>query len=149
MSRTILTEIDLPAAPDAVWALLADFGRYPQWNPFVRRITGETREGAALRISLAPRLSWTVGFCANIVAWQPGKAFAWAGGPHCLLHGRHFFELQASDDGQSTLLRHGEIFSGMLVRPLLWMLGADPARGYRAMNEAIKRQLAAAPPAAG
>ncbi|HRE17394.1 MAG TPA: hypothetical protein PLW86_10095, partial [Rhodocyclaceae bacterium] len=75
--------------------------------------------------------------------------FAWAGGPACLLRGRHFFELQASDDGLGTRLIHGEIFSGIFARPLFWVLGTDPARGYRAMNDALKLQLAAAPPPVG
>jgi hypothetical protein len=148
MSQTVQTEILLPASPDRVWAVLADFPAYPQWNPFVRQIDGKAEAGASLCIRLAPKLGWTVRFCASIVAWQPGKAFAWAGGPACLLHGRHFFELQASEDGQSTRLVHGEIFSGLFARPLIWMLGKDPAYGYRAMNDALRLRLSALPDAA-
>jgi len=148
MSRTIQTEILLPASPERVWAVLTDFKRYPEWNPFVREIKGQARDGEELCIRLAPRLSWTVPFCARVVACKESKAFAWAGGPKCLLHGQHYFDLQASTDGRETRLVHGEIFSGLLARPLLWMLG-DPARGYAAMNEALRRQLAAAPSDAG
>lgn len=141
MSLTIQTEILLPATPDAVWAVLTDFAQYPKWNPFIREIKGALVADGKLCVKWAPTLSWTMWFGPTVVALQPGLAFAWAGGPACLFRGRHFFELQSSEDGLTTRLIQGEIFSGMLARPLIFLLGKDPARGYRAMNEALKIRL--------
>lgn len=148
MSRTIATEITLAATPERVWAVLTDFAAYPEWNPFVRRINGKAEAGASLCIRLAPKLSWTVGFCAKLVVWQAQKEFAWAGGPAWLLHGHHYFDLQPSTDGRSTTLRHGETYSGLFTPLLFWLLGKDPTAGYAAMNEALKQRLAALPDAA-
>lgn len=147
MSRTIETEITLPATPAQVWAVLTDFAAYPEWNPFVRRIDGKAEAGASLCIRLAPTLRWTMGFCAKLVDWQAPQHFAWAGGPAWLLHGRHYFELQPSVDGHSTTLRHGETYRGLLTPLFFCLLGKDPAAGYAAMNEALKQRLAALPAA--
>ena len=41
------TEIDAP--PPEVWAVLTDFDRYPDWNPFIRAIVGDCEAGCASR----------------------------------------------------------------------------------------------------
>jgi uncharacterized protein YndB with AHSA1/START domain len=54
MRTEISREIEIDAPPDAVWAVLADTGAYPEWNPFVRRLSGELREGERLEAEIAP-----------------------------------------------------------------------------------------------
>ena len=49
--RQLRAEIDIDAPPERVWAVLTDLPAYPQWNPFIRRISGELREGASERFS--------------------------------------------------------------------------------------------------
>ena len=46
MTRRIATAIDIDAPADAIWRVLVDFPAYPEWNPFIRRITGEAKVGA-------------------------------------------------------------------------------------------------------
>lgn len=47
--------VDILAPVDAVWQVLTDFARYPEWNPFLRRVTleGEPAPGNYLRLSLS------------------------------------------------------------------------------------------------
>ncbi len=45
----ICTEISITAPPDRIWHLLTDFASYPQWKPFIRRASGELREGATVK----------------------------------------------------------------------------------------------------
>lgn len=42
----IATEAVIPASPDEVWAVLADFSRYAEWNPLNLQARGEARLGA-------------------------------------------------------------------------------------------------------
>ncbi len=55
MSTTTLRhEIEIDASPAAVWAVLTDTDAYADWNPFVRKLDGELREGAKLEVRVAP-----------------------------------------------------------------------------------------------
>jgi hypothetical protein len=39
--RELRREIELDAPPERVWAVVTDFDAYPEWNPFIRQISGE------------------------------------------------------------------------------------------------------------
>src|SRR4051794_25262595 len=43
----LVAEIEIQAPPERIWEILTDFGAYPQWNPFMPRLDGEARGGAA------------------------------------------------------------------------------------------------------
>lgn len=49
MAPSVSADIDIAAPPKAVWAVLTDYDRYPQWNPFVTKLSGE-KEGWSYRI---------------------------------------------------------------------------------------------------
>ena len=48
--KEILTTIDIETSADRVWQILTDFAAFPQWNPFIRRATGNLQVGAVLTI---------------------------------------------------------------------------------------------------
>ncbi len=43
MATEIKTEILISASPEKVWAILNDFGNYPNWNPFITSLTGDVK----------------------------------------------------------------------------------------------------------
>jgi uncharacterized protein YndB with AHSA1/START domain len=44
----IITEIVIDAPAERVWEVLADLASYPEWNPRIRRASGELRAGSRL-----------------------------------------------------------------------------------------------------
>jgi uncharacterized protein YndB with AHSA1/START domain len=40
------TEIEINGPAERVWAVLTDFASYPEWNPFIRQVSGELNIGA-------------------------------------------------------------------------------------------------------
>lgn len=44
MAPSISTEIEIAAPPATIWAVLTDYERYPEWNPFLTKISGD-KEG--------------------------------------------------------------------------------------------------------
>ena len=52
--KQIHTEIEISAPAERVWELLTDFAAYPQWNPFIRYISGRPVPGERLEVRLEP-----------------------------------------------------------------------------------------------
>ena len=50
----IETEIEIAASPERVWSILMDFPAYPEWNPFIRSLSGVAKPGEKLRAFIQP-----------------------------------------------------------------------------------------------
>ncbi len=143
--REIRTEIEIAASATTVWAVLTDFPRYGEWNPFLERVATELVPGApvAMTVRLAGH---ALAVDARMIAVTPGREFRWAG-PRSRLQavvfrGNHFFRLEPRGPDACRFL-HGEDFAGVSL-PLIgrWLRRSiEPA--YLAMNEALKRRAEA------
>lgn len=111
----IRTEAVIPAAPDRVWAVLADFDRYAEWNPLNIKARGQAAPGARVPMTfLNPaKAGATVSQTVTITACEPGRSLAWVGRIPILFTGRHFFHLTAM--GAGTHLSHGEDQTGLIA----------------------------------
>lgn len=127
--RTIDTTLLIDASPEAVWSVLTDTASYPNWNPFIRELSGELRVGERLRTVLgAPGTKPTM-FVPTVVRVDAGRAFEWIGvlGAAWIFSGQHRYELTAV--GGQTRLEQSERFGGLLL-PLLWRtFDTDTRRG--------------------
>lgn len=52
--REIRTTADIHAGAAQVWQVLADIGRYHEWNPYITRAEGRLAVGASLTLQLDP-----------------------------------------------------------------------------------------------
>src|SRR4051812_42918848 len=77
--RHITATVDLDASPERVWAVLADTGRYPAWNPFITRIAGTLAVGEKLDIRIAPPGGKPMSFHPTVTDVQPLLRLAWLG----------------------------------------------------------------------
>lgn len=135
------TEIEIDASPDAVWAVLADFPAYGDWNPFIPSIRGKLKKGAKLEVEIWPPEGKPMTFKPKVVAVEPGRELRWKGQFFVkgLFDGEHFFLLTEVAPGR-TRVAHGEDFSGVLVKmagPAL----TKTARGFVAMNQALRQRV--------
>ena len=48
--KEIRTEIIINSKPEKVWDILTDFERHPEWNPFIKSISGNKKVGEHLAI---------------------------------------------------------------------------------------------------
>lgn len=134
---TIKTTIDIYAPAASVWETLLDFDAYPEWNPFVTRISGTPAEGERLEVRIEPPGGRAMTFTPRVTAATPGERFEWLGKLFVpgLLDGRHEFRLEPLGEDR-TRLHHSESFSGLLVG--LFLDVDATRRGFRMMNEALK-----------
>lgn len=138
--KRLHTEVLIDASPSEVWAVLTDFSRYGEWNPFLVDAGGVPREGTTLRITLAPPGGRRITLNPEITAVAPGEVLEWWGhlGVRGLFDGRHRFELRA--EGGGTRLIQSEIFTGVLVPFVARSLDRGTAAGFALMNSALKAQ---------
>src|SRR5688572_2335739 len=101
MKKHLHTEIVIDAPPERVWAVLTDFERYAEWNPFVQAVQGELTEGGRLRVRLVPPGGRAITMRPRVTAMDPGVAFEWLGhlGVAGIFDGRHRFELRPTVGG--------------------------------------------------
>ena len=114
--RQIETTIDINASRDRVWSILTDFQAMPSWNPFIRSVSGEARQGSRLAVHVAPPGTSGMRFAPLVLVSEPGKELRWLGRLliQGLFDGEHYFLLDPLGE-ERTRLTHGEKFSGLLV----------------------------------
>ncbi len=139
--RNVETMVEIAAPPDQVWRVLTDFPSYPEWNPFIRSISGPLEAGASLSIFVQPPGSKGNSFRPTILACRPGEELRWKGRLLLpgLFDGEHFFRLNGA--GGQTRLEHGERFSGLLPMVMPASSLANIKAGFEAMNQALKSRV--------
>ena len=142
MAKRVLTSAYLPHAPERVWDVLADFGRYAEWNPLNLEADGEAKAGARVRMRfLNPaKPGATISQPVTITRAARGRVLAWRGHVPLLFTGDHLFDLRPEAIG--TRLIHSETLSGLIP----WRFSEEliersfvPA--YEACNRALAERL--------
>jgi len=137
--RELTSRIDIDASPERVWAVLADFAAYPEWNPFTRKIVGSLQPGSRLDVRIAPPGGRAMTFKPSIHGRaEPGDRVARALG--CSRHLRR----GASPPARAAPVRghdftQRERFSGIIV-PLTGSTLEKTERGFEEMNAALKQR---------
>ncbi len=142
--HTLRTEAVIAASPDRIYAVLADFDRYHEWNPLNLQAHGEARVGARVSMvfrDLPGKPGAVIRQTVRIVAAEPGRELAWAGHVPLVFKGRHGFLL--TPEGQGTRLVHTEVLSGLV--PSTWSaerVARDFTPAYEAVNTALAARVA-------
>ena len=138
----VSSEIEIAATADEVWAVLADFATYREWNPGFSRIEGEPVVGTRLSITFTPKGKRAMTMRPTLLAVEPGRELRWLG--HLLVpglfDGEHRFEIHEIEPGRVRFVQ-GERFRGLLVPFLRKMLEVDTLAMFRAVNDALARRV--------
>jgi hypothetical protein len=138
----LTTRVEIDAPPERVWAVLTDFERYHEWNPFMN-VAGRANDGARLHVELSPPGGRTSRFRPTVTRVDAPRELRWLGhlGTAGLFDGEHRFVLDPIDGGSRTSLTHAESVSGVLA-PVVWrFVDTATGRGFEAMNAALKTRV--------
>jgi hypothetical protein len=139
--REIATEIEIVSSAARVWEVLTRFDAYPEWNPFIRRASGELREGGRLEVFIQPPGAKGMTFRPVLLRVSSQRELRWLGRlwlPR-LFDGEHAFTIEALEGDRVRFVQR-ECFRGILV-PLLWRsLDRGVRRGFEEMNRALKQR---------
>lgn len=119
--------VGIDAAPEKVWAVLADVERWPEWTPSMRMVKrlkdGPFAAGSTVRVR-QPRLPQAV---YTVTEYEPGQAFTWATRfPGITITAGHY--VLSREDGHATV-RLTVDQTGLLA-PLVGLFAARLTRRY-------------------
>jgi hypothetical protein len=142
--KELHSKIEIDASAERVWGVLTDFASYPQWNPFIRRISGELEVGARLEVRLQPPDSRGITMRPTVLRAEPNRLIRWIGHLFVpgLFDGEHSLAIRPLEENRVWFVQH-EAFKGVLVRPLARSLDTSTLRGFEQMNGALKERAEA------
>ncbi|MGI5195690.1 SRPBCC family protein [Streptomyces sp. CA-288835] len=139
--RRISSTVYIRATADQVWAVLTDFERFHEWNPFLVEAAGRAVPGARLTLRFQlPGSGRQMVFRPTVLESEPGRLLRWRGrfGVPGVFDGVHSFELSPRDGGTHVL--QTERFSGLLV-PLAGSVITPSEQGFRHLTDALKARV--------
>jgi uncharacterized protein YndB with AHSA1/START domain len=127
-------EIDIAAAPEAVWDVLTDFDQWPQWNPQVKSMAfdGALAPGSEFRWKAGPGT-----IVSTLEQVEPTRAISWRGRTMSI-RAIHEWRLEPRDGG--THVETEETYSGLLARLLRRQLQKVLDDSLREGLEHLKRE---------
>ena len=139
--RELRREIEVEAPPGRVWAVVIDFAAYPDWNPFIRRISGVLLEGGRLEVRIEPPEARATTFRPTVRAVEANRELRWLGRLLVpgIFDGEHSLRIEPLDGGRSRFVQ-SERFSGVLVGLVKGTLAKTEA-GFEQMNTALKARV--------
>ncbi|PXF43218.1 hypothetical protein BWQ96_07047 [Gracilariopsis chorda] len=135
-------KIVINATPEQTYNVLMDFPSYPEWNPMVLSIDGDTSPSSTLTVSIKVGARAPQSFKPTVLKNEVNREFRWVGKLllACLYRGEHYFIIEGNSEGGCTFV-HGERFSGVLSSPLNNMMGEDLPKAFEAFNNALKERV--------
>lgn len=134
MAKQIKTSIIINASKEKIWKILTDFESYPEWNSFIKSVTGEVKVGNQIKIKLQGMT-----FKPNVLTFNENTELKWLGYLWFkgLFDGEHKFKLTDNGNG-TTNFEQSENFSGILVKLFSKSLDKDTKNGFEQMNNELK-----------
>ena len=142
--KELHSEVEINAPAERVWQLLTDFASYPQWNPFIRSISGTPATAERLEVRIEPPDGRGMTFKPTVLNAEPNRELRWLG--HLLVpglfDGEHSLAIQPLEENRVRFVQR-ETFRGLLVPLFSRSLDNNTRRGFEKMNRALKERAEA------
>lgn len=131
--KSVHHEILINASSENVWNILVDMDEYPEWNPVMKLLDGNVKEGQKVIYQFTQDESNVSKIGAQVVQVAPNALLNQKGGIPLVLTFNHKYELE--DLGSSTKVTIHEDYRGIGVN--FW--NPKPVEeAYARINEALK-----------
>ena len=131
-------QVELPVPAERAWAVLVDFGSYPQWNRFTSRIDAELALGrwVRMRVHLG---SLTLIQWERICELEPLRVAWELPGPSWLLYAKRVQTVHATPAG--CVYRTTDTIQGILAPVVEAMFGNALRNGFQAVADGLEETL--------
>jgi uncharacterized protein YndB with AHSA1/START domain len=133
-------QVVIDAPPEKVFDVIADFGRYAQWNPWVCEAAGEAREGEIVRVK-ARLGSTTARVRHRVLTSRRAAEFRWCdlGWFTALAYGERARFIEPAPGGGARYRVELRI-TGVAARLVQALYGRALASGLKAETDALKQR---------
>lgn len=140
--KEIRTEIDIKASPEKAWEVLTDFNNFPNWNPFIRQISGTPTVGTKLKIKLHTSSGKNRTYQPIITKVEPSRELRWIGKSFIpgIFNGERIFTIAPLQTNHIHFV-HVEIFTGLGVAIVGSRFDKDVYQSFVKMNDAFKEKV--------
>lgn len=147
--RAVVASVDIQAPAREVWAVLVDFARYPEWNPFTPEVEAELAVGAPVRLRVSMPGRRELERVEQINRVEPERALCWGMhmGHRALLCANRWQVLEPVR--AATRYTTADRFSGLLVPLVMALYGGPMQLGFQQMADALKVRVEGMLPAGG
>lgn len=133
--KSVHHETVINASPEKIWAVLIDTDSYGSWNPTMKLLEGEVKEGSKVKYQFTQDAENVSEIPANVKKIIPNKLLNQGGGLPIVLTFDHKYILEPSGNG--TKLTIHEDYTG------IWVNFWNPApvqTAYEKLGEALKKK---------
>ena len=135
------TEIEIDAPVEKVWDILVDLEKYPEWNPFTKKVESTLLVGDEIHLEVHMRKNKIRNQTEIVNLHEPNKKICWGVQymkPAILNANRH--QVLTPLDGNKTLYYTADKFSGMMAPMVIKMYGEDIKKGFECVAKALKKR---------
>jgi hypothetical protein len=134
--KSVHSEIIISAKVNAIWTVLTDTEKYPEWNPVFKVLEGELIEGGTVKYEFTQDENTTSEIPSKVIEIKENELLNQAGGIPVVLTYNHKYILKPIDEGTKVTIQ--EDYRGIFV--LFW--NPDPVqKAYERLNEALKTRV--------
>jgi hypothetical protein len=141
--RAVGASIEIEAPIGAVWAVLRDVERYPEWNPFTVSVVTDFGIGSRvdMRVCLRGKPGKTMHQVEHITSYVEGSRVSWGCnvGPGWFITADRSQELTDLGAGR-TRYETVDAFTGVGVPLMLLLMERHMARGFAEVAHALKER---------
>lgn len=140
--KEIKAEIKILASAEKVWNIISEFQNYSQWNPIIKKITGEPKVGTKIGVHLT-----TVGgknrvYHPKIIKVEAPHEIRWYGKffSSAIFSGERVLTIDKISETEVNFTNK-EIFSGLGVKFSPKKMEEDILASFEAMNNSLKKKI--------
>ena len=133
--KSVHHEITINASPEKVWSVLVDTDNYESWNPVMKLLEGEVKEGNKVKYQFTQDADNISEIPSNVKKVIPNELLNQGGGLPFILTFNHKYLLEPLGNGTKLIIH--EDYKGIGVN--FW----NPAPvevAYGRLNQAIKKR---------
>lgn len=130
------SELIINAPAEKVWTVLTDFGKYPEWNPTMKLVKGEVKEGNKVVYQFTQDADNVSEISAKVQKLIPNKLLNQKGGIPLILTFNHRYVLEPQ--GEKTKMIIHEDYGGIGVN--FWN-PKEVEKAYERLNQALKKRV--------
>lgn len=144
--KEIITKIIIERSAKLVWQVLTQFENYPNWNPFIKEISGDVKGFSKFNVTIEAPNSKPIKFKPLCTIFDPKTELRWERNIliPCLFLDEHSFKLKELSNGNTELI-HSRMFTGVLAPFVSKKLMENIRAGFNLMNAKLKEKVEAIP----